>query len=165
MRIRSSWIFDCSPDQIWPHFLHARMDDRRPLLFRFGIPKPMSCKVLEGEAKVGNTRQCNTDLGTINQRILICDVNRKLRYRMQESTVWCGDWVDVLEDEFTLTPLDGNRTRVERKTEFRSKGRFRLLKQLGMWLALVQAHRYASSNWRRLSMARKAPGKLEEIAA
>ena len=165
MNIRSSWVFDCTPDHIWPHFLHARMDDRRPLLFRFGIPKPMSCKVLEGTPQVGNTRQCTTDLGTIDQRILVCDVNSKLRYRMQKSTVWCGDWVELLEDEFTLTPLDGNRTKVERVTEFRAKGRFNLLKQLALRIALGQAHHYASTNWRRLAMKRKASADTTGIVA
>lgn len=165
MQLHSSWIFDCDARHIWPHFFHAKMDDRRPFLFRLGIPKPMSCKVLEGSANVGNTRQCTTDLGTINQRIEMCDENETLRYRMQESTVWCGDWVDVLVDEFTLTPLGDNRTRVERKTTFKTKGHLRLLKRLGMRIALGQAHRYASTNWRRLAMARKIEADVKEIAA
>ncbi|SDO46818.1 hypothetical protein [Phyllobacterium sp. OV277] len=160
MIIRSEWVFDCEPQHIWPHFLHAKMDNTRPFLFRFGVPKPMSCRVLEDRAAVGNTRQCTTDRGTINQRILILDENRQLQYKMQESTVWCRDWVGYLEDTFTLTPLPGGRTRVERTTRFGAAGALRPLKQLGLWVSLRQAHAYASRNWRRLAYQRK-----EEMAA
>ncbi|SFA96293.1 hypothetical protein SAMN03159496_01204 [Rhizobium sp. NFR07] len=154
MQIRSEWVFDCEAQHIWPNFLQSKMDATRPILFRFGIPKPMSCKVLEGEGKVGNTRQCTTDLGTIDQRILTFEENRKLRYRMIRSTVWCRDWVGHLEDEFSLTPLDGGRTRVERQTEFKAAGWFSGLKQIALWAALRQAHVYAARNWRRLATER-----------
>lgn len=155
MEIRSHWTFDCRPDHVWSHFLKARMDDTRPFLFRLGIPKPVSCRVLEGSPAVGHTRQCTTDRGTIDQRILVLDPGRKLVYRMIGSTVWCRDWVGFLEDEFTLTPLTNGQTRVARRTTFRAEGPFRLLRQAGLWLALRQAHRYASRNWRRLAMAKK----------
>ena len=124
MEIHSQWTFDCRPEHVWPHFLHARMDDTRPLLFRLGVPKPVSCRVLEGVPAVGNTRQCTTDRGTIDQRILVLDEPRRLRYRMVASTVWCRDWVGLLEDEFTLTPIEGGRTRVERRTVFSARGLF-----------------------------------------
>lgn len=153
MEIHSQWTFDCRPEHVWPHFLHARMDDTRPLLFRLGVPKPVSCRVLEGVPAVGNTRQCTTDRGTIDQRILVLDEHRRLRYRMVASTVWCRDWVGLLEDEFTLTPIDGGGTRVERRTVFSARGLFKPIRQIGLWLALQQAHRYAARNWRRLAMA------------
>ncbi len=38
MEIRSRWTFECRPEHVWPHFLHARMDDTRPLLFRLDAP-------------------------------------------------------------------------------------------------------------------------------
>ena len=70
MVISSSWVFECRPEDIYPHFFFATMDETRPIAFRLGIPKPISCKVLEGEAKVGNTRQCTTDMGYIRQEIV-----------------------------------------------------------------------------------------------
>jgi hypothetical protein len=155
MRIDSEWVFECEARHIWPNFLQSTMDETRPILFRFGIPKPMSCKVLEGEGMIGNTRQCTTDLGTIDQRILTFDENRRLRYRMIRSTVWCRDWVGHLEDEFSLTPLGDGRTRVKRQTEFKAAGWFSGLKQIALWAALRQAHVYAARNWRRLAAERK----------
>ncbi|MDS0860974.1 hypothetical protein NUV25_25010 [Burkholderia pseudomultivorans] len=84
------------------------------------------------------------------------DHNRRLRYRMIASTVWCRDWVDLLEDEFTLTPIDDGNTRVERRTVFRARGFLKPVRQLGLWLALRQAHWYAARNWRRLASGAKA---------
>ncbi|NTF30545.1 hypothetical protein G6L88_00445 [Rhizobium skierniewicense] len=127
------------------------MDSSKPFLFRLGIPKPVSCKVLEGHGALGNTRQCTTDRGTIDQRILDYVPNRKLRYRMIDSTVWCKDWIGTLEDDFTLVPIGPNRTRVERRSDFTARGLLALVRQLALWIALKQAHRYASKNWRRLS--------------
>ncbi|MBP0617059.1 SRPBCC family protein [Jiella mangrovi] len=155
MRLHSEWVFPCEPEDIWPHFTKARMDDTRPLMFCFGIPKPMSCKVLEGEASVGRTRQCTTDRGTIDQRILVFEPNRRLAYRMIASTVWCRNWVGHLEDEFTLTPLGGGQTRVERTTTFEARGMLRIIRRLGLLIALKQAHAYAARNWRRLAQERQ----------
>ena len=132
MKMSSEWVFECEPQHIWPHFLHSTMDETRPVLFHFGISKPVSCRVLRGTAAIGNTRQCTTDRGTINQRILALDENRMLQYRMQESTVWCRDWVGYLEDTFTLSPLVGGRTRVRRTTRFAAAGAFRPLKLIGL---------------------------------
>ncbi|WZB73882.1 hypothetical protein WJ972_21815 [Achromobacter insuavis] len=133
MQIESRWLFPCEPQHIWPHFLHARMDDSRPLLFRLGVPKPISCKVLEGAAAVGHTRQCTTDRGTIDQRILILQPGERLRYQMQRSTVWCADWVGTLVDTFELRPLPGQGTEVRRTTQFEAAGRWRWAKRLGLW--------------------------------
>lgn len=165
MQIQSQWIFNCAPHHIWPHFLHAKMDTSRPLLFRLGIPKPMSCKVLEGHGAVGNTRQCTTDRGTIDQHILDYQPNRKLRYRMIDSTVWCKDWIGNLEDEFTLIPMGPDVTRVERRSQFTARGVLAPVKQIALWFALKQAHRYASKNWRRLSDETLASKRHREAVA
>ncbi|UCE90693.1 MAG: hypothetical protein JSW10_11925 [Pseudomonadota bacterium] len=151
MKLESEWIFDCMPEHVWPHFFTAEMDLARPLGFRLGVPKPISCRVLEGEAAVGNTRQCKTDQGYIDQEILACDDNRKLTYSMKSSTLWSNDWVGELIDTFELVPLDSNRTRVVRTTVFDSQRPFKVLKRYALWFALRQAHRYASKNWRRLA--------------
>ncbi|NTJ41173.1 hypothetical protein G6L28_00985 [Agrobacterium larrymoorei] len=153
MNIQSKWVFNCAPHHIWPHFLHARMDTSKPLLFRLGVPKPVSCKVLEGEGAVGNTRQCTTDRGTIDQTILDYQSNRRLRYRMIDSNVWCKNWIGYLEDEFVLVPPGENITILKRHSTFSTRGPFTFMKTLALWLALKQAHRYASRNWRRLGYA------------
>ena len=109
MKIQSSWLFDCLPEDIYAHFFAAKMDDTYPLVFRLGIPKPISCKVLEGEAKIGHTRQCTTDKGYIRQNIVELEENHKLVYQMKESSVWCKNWVSFLQDSFILEPINSNQ--------------------------------------------------------
>lgn len=131
------------------------MDDTYPIAFRLGIPKPLSCKVLEGEPKVGHTRQCTTDKGYIRQNIVELNQNSKLVYQMKESNVWCKDWVSFLQDSFILEPIENNQTLVTRITEFRGVKFIPVISTLALWFSLKQAHRYASKNWRRLSTQTK----------
>ena len=155
MKIKSSWIFDCLPDDIYPHFFNAQMDDTYPLAFRLGIPKPLSCKVLEGEPRVGHTRQCTTDKGYIRQNIIELEENSRLVYQMKDSNVWCKNWVSFIQDSFILESINSNQTRVTRITEFKGVKSIPGLSTLALWFSLRQAHRYASSNWRRLSSQTK----------
>jgi len=99
--------------------MKATMDDTYPLAFRLGIPKPLSCKVLKGEPKVGNTRQCTTDKGYIQQDIVELVENTRLVYQMKDSNIWCKDWVSFLQDSFMLQAIDDNKTQVTRITEFK----------------------------------------------
>jgi len=151
MVISSSWLFECRPEDIYPHFFFATMDETRPIAFRLGIPKPISCKVLEGEAKVGNTRQCTTDMGYIRQEIVELIDNEKLVYEMRETNVWCRRWVEFLQDTFLLEAVESDRTRVRRITEFRGAKSIPVLSTLALWFSLRQAHKYAAKNWRRMS--------------
>ena len=164
VKIQSSWIFDCSPEDIFPHFFFARMDESYPVAFRLGIPKPLSCKVLEGEPRVGNTRQCTTDRGYIQQEIVELIQDRKLVYEMRETDVWCRNWVSFLQDTFLLEPIEGSRSRVRRVTEFRGVASIPVLSTLALWFSLKQAHRYAAKNWRRLSSDLKEQRVASAIA-
>ena len=131
------------------------MDDTYPIAFRLGIPKPISCKILEGEPKVGNTRQCTTDRGYIRQDIIELTENSKLVYQMIDSNVWCKDWVSFLQDSFLLEYLDNNKTKVKRITEFKGVKHIPVISTIALWFSLKQAHQYASKNWRRLSTESK----------
>lgn len=131
------------------------MDDTYPIAFRLGIPKPISCKILEGEPKVGNTRQCTTDRGYIRQDIIELTENSKLVYQMIDSNVWCKDWVSFLQDSFLLEYLDNNKTKVKRITEFKGVKYIPVISTIALWFSLKQAHQYASKNWRRLSTESK----------
>ncbi|AOL06535.1 hypothetical protein WI95_21430 [Burkholderia contaminans] len=48
------------------------------------------------------------------------------------------------------------------RTAFSARGLFKPVRQIGLWLALQQAHRYAVRNWRHLAMA--AQGQAGEMA-
>lgn len=156
MKIKSTWVFDCLPEDVYTHYFCATMDNTYPIAFRLSIPKPMSCKVLEGEPKIGNTRQCTTDKGYIRQNITELKENNKLVYQMKESNVWCKDWVSFLQDSFILEPIGDNQTSVKRVTEFSGVKFIPIISTLALWFSLRQAHKYASKNWKRLSSQSKA---------
>jgi len=42
MKIKSTWIFDCLPEDIYPHFFFSTMDGSYSIAFRLGIPEPLS---------------------------------------------------------------------------------------------------------------------------
>jgi hypothetical protein len=156
MHVKSEWVFDCEPQYIWPHFLSATMDNSRPLMFRVGVPKPVSCRILDDTIAVGGTRQCTTERGTSDQQILEFTENKRLHYRMINSSMPLSHWIESLEDTFTLTSLPDGKTRVGRSTQFSANGAFKLLKSIGIAVFLRQTHSYAARNWRRLSYAKAA---------
>lgn len=156
MKIGSSWIFDCLPEDIYPHFFCSTMDNSYPLAFRHGIPKPISCKVLEGEAKIGNTRQYTTDKGYIQQNIIELEENHPLVNQIKDNNVWCINRVSFLQDSFMLEKLGNNKTRGKRVTELKGVIHIPVISTIALWFSLKQAHRYASNKWCRLSTATKA---------
>ena len=168
MRLRSEWYFDCEPRHIWPHFLKAEMDSARPWMFRFGMPKPVSCRLVENEIAVGGTRRCTTERGVSDQKILSFTDGRRLHYRMINSSMPMSHWIDTLEDTFSLEPVAPGLTLVVRQTTFKAKGWFGFLRGLAIMLFLKQTHIYAARNWRRLAYelaARDERGLSDEFAA
>ena len=51
MKIESSWIFDCSPEDIFPHFFFAQMDATCPLAF-LGWPKQVPSGIMAPESRL-----------------------------------------------------------------------------------------------------------------
>lgn len=151
MRLRSEWYFDCEPRHIWPHFLKAEMDDSRPLMFRFGMPKPVGCRIVDEKIAVGSTRRCTTERGTSDQQILSFTDGRRLHYRMINSSMPMSHWIGALEDTFSLEHVAPGLTLVVRDTRFTAKGAMGFLKGLAIMVFLKQTHVYAARNWRRLA--------------
>jgi len=108
------------------------MDESYPLAFRLGIPKPPSCKVLEGQPKVDNTRQCTTDRGYIQQEIDDLIENRKLVYEMRENNAWWRNCVSFRHATLLLEPTEGNRASVREVTEFPGVAAYAVLTALPM---------------------------------
>ena len=153
MQITSTVDIDAPPDRIYPLFLQAQMDDRVPMAFRFGLPKAMSCSIIQGDGGVGSIRRCITTRGFMDQRIETAEPDRHFAYRLIDSDYWGQPFIGHVADDITLTPLADGRTRVRRVTSFDAKGLLKLPGRVIMRQGFRHAHRYANENWQRLAGA------------
>lgn len=153
MKLVSTVDIDAPPDNIYPLFLNATMDKRIPLAFRFGLPKAVSCSIIEGDGGVGSIRRCITTRGFMDQVIEGAEPNSRFAYRLIDSDYWGQPFIGHVADEITLEPLANGHTRVRRTTSFDATG---MLKWPGRWvmrLGFLHAHRYANENWQRIASA------------
>lgn len=152
--LKSSKIIETAPEKIWPAFFNAKMDDRYPLAFRLGLPKPIECMIIEGDGKPGSIRRCVTTRGNMDQKILQADPYTQFTYELVDSTYWGQPFIALVRDEISLKPLGNNRTEVTRITHFNGKGG--ILSGIAtyvMRLGFMTAHRYAYENWQRLALS------------
>ncbi|MGC4016872.1 MAG: SRPBCC family protein [Luteolibacter sp.] len=151
-KIRTACVIDAPPEAVWPLLCSSKMDTRIPCAFRLGIPKPVECRLPEGEGGVGRERQCVSNRGIIHQRITCWDAPRCLRFQMEDTNLYFRPCVTSIEEAFELEALDGERTRVVRTTTLAVVGMGRFLKSAIMLAGLKCVHRYVFRNWRRLAV-------------
>ncbi len=155
MIVRTEFLFRNDPERIWPRLCHATMDTRRPCLFRFGIPKPVECRLPSEHGEVGATRECVSDHGTIQQRILEWVPPARLKFEMVSTDLDFRRHVDTLVDTFELRPLGPESTLVIRTSELRLHGPLAWIRAPGLWIGMKQVHRYVFQNWATLDPPRQ----------
>lgn len=150
MKLSTTHLYKTTPEQLWPLLFGSKMDENKPCRFLFGLPKPMECKLEDGTGGVGASRQCISDKGTIQQRILEWKPNEKLSFEMAETNLYFGPCVDSILERFELNKIDSETTTITRTTEFKmKKNRIHLI--LPMYIGLKSIHKYVFKNWDRLS--------------
>ncbi len=153
MIVKTRWRFSRPPEVVWPLLCGAHMEPARGWLFRFGLPQPRECRLPSGEGGVGGSRQCESDQGVIDQRILTWDPPRRLSFRMEDSDIPRLSWVSEIVDDFHLVPTEAGGTTATRTTRVRTAGRLRWMKAVLLWVGLKQIHRFVFKNWLRLSQS------------
>lgn len=124
------------------------MDRSSTLLFKFGVPQPIECRLPEGHGGVGSERECVSDQGVVHQRILVWVPEEKLSFRMEKTDLASARSVPDIEDTFDLAPT-ATGVAVTRTTSARVIGSFRPLKKIALFLALKHVHRYVFRNWEK----------------
>ena len=152
-QLTSSVVIDAPPEAIWPLFFTARMDDRIPLPFRFGLPKAVSCSIIAGDGTPGSMRRCITTRGYMDQVIERAEPMARFGYRLIESDYWGQGHIGHVSDDIRLERITPTQTRLHRVTRFDAKGELRWPGLWGMRLGFIAAHRYANENWKRLAEA------------
>jgi hypothetical protein len=152
MIIRTVWHFRQPPRVIWPLLCNARMEPTASCLFGLGVPQPEQCRLPEGHGGVGNTRQCVSDRGVIEQTILVWDEPHHLAFSMDRSDLYFRSCVPSIVDDFELVPTPQGGTRATRTTSVTVLGWFRWAKGTALRVGLKKVHRFVFGNWERLAM-------------
>lgn len=150
MKIQTKAILPKPPHAVWPLLCNSHMDEHIPCLFRFGIPKPVECKLPPGEGGVGLARQCISDQGKMNQKITVWEKDKKLCFEMKDTDMYFGACVTSIKEQFELLPLENNQTQITRTTEFQVSGFLKIPKSLLIWIGLKNVHRYVFKNWKMI---------------
>lgn len=150
MKIVSRTTLPGSPEEIWPLLCSSKMELGTACLFQLGLPRPVECRLPGGSGGVGEERQCISDRGVIRQRITGWEAPRRLKFEMEETTLYFRPCVASIREEFLLTPRNDKQTEVRRTTEIEVTGFASRLKGLGIWVGMKKIHCYVFRNWRRI---------------
>ncbi len=142
MLVRTTAIIVKPPREIWTLLCNSQMDARIPLPFRFGIPKPVECRLPSGVGGAGQQRQCISNLGTINQRITLWEEDKTLMFEMIDTDMYFGRHVTSIKERFDLAGEGERNTKITRTTDFKVKGRAGIFKSLMVWVGLKSVHHY-----------------------
>jgi hypothetical protein len=149
MRVRTSVVIGKPAATLWPLLCDSRMDPRMPCFFRLGIPKPVECRLPDGEGRAGARRECVSQRAVVHQRITAWEPARRLQFHMEDTNLHFRPCVSALREEFLLEPLDSERTRLTRTTDLTTTGVFPWAKAMIMAVGLKCVHRYVFRNWAR----------------
>ncbi len=130
--VRTAVEINAPPEVVWRHVIaFPPLPEPTELLFRLGIAYPVAARI-EG-AGVGACRYCVFSTGAFVEPIIVWDAPRQLRFRVVENppalvelspyaplpTPHTHGFFIAEQGEFRLTPLPGNRTRLEGTTWYR----------------------------------------------
>jgi hypothetical protein len=162
MKVRTSWTIAASPRCVWPLLCSAEMELPPPILFLLGIPRPVMCRLPSGVGGVGQPRECVSDKGTIKQRIVEWQEQRRLCFQMTDTDISFLRHIHAIVDSFDLEATPTGRTRVTRTTEVVIAGRFQTAKAIAVCLGLKIVHRYVFRNWTLLAQKALPDCKMEK---
>lgn len=147
MRVRTVWNLPHTEQQTWGLLCSSQMS-RKPYspLFHLGLPRPVECRIPEGEGGVDRERRCISDTGSIQQRISVWEPNSHLRFHMVRSDLAQSSIFDELVEDFHLEKATRTTTRVTRITTARLKSRYYALCPF-VKVGFKTVHGYVFSNW------------------
>jgi hypothetical protein len=163
MTIRTRRTFDSTSDAIWPLLCNSRMETAASPVFKFGVPVPVECRLPDGHGGVGSERQCVSDQGVVHQRILEWAPQTHLVFRMEQTDLFFGQFVDEMVESFDLVQ-NPQGVELTRTTNVWVRGRLALLKKCFLYLGVKQVHRYVFRNWQRLASSHTLSANRRAIA-
>lgn len=147
MRVRTTWTIPKPRATVWTLLCSSRMDDGRPCGAWLGIPKPVACRLPAGGG-IGARRQCISERGLVDQRIVVWDEPRRLSFAMESTNLGFGRQVKAIVETFELTEVDAVTTRVTRTTEITLSSPC-VPRAVMIAIGIKSVHRYVFRNWAR----------------
>ena len=151
MRVSTRWRIPRPPSVVWPLLCNARMEPVMSCAFGLGVPRPEECSLPSGPGGVGAVRQCRSNRGIIQQRILEWDAPRRLKFEMEKTDLFFRDCIPRMTETFDLVEEPRGRTALIRTTQAEISGLCPRSKGLLLWLALKRIHWFVFRNWERLA--------------
>lgn len=87
MKLTTIQLFTAKPAQLRSLLFNSKMDAKQPCYLLCGLPKPVECRLKDGEGGVGNTRECISDKGVIIPEILEWKPSETLRFALKETDI------------------------------------------------------------------------------
>ena len=150
MIVQTSCQINASADTIWPLLCNSRMEATQSCLFGLGVPQPEQCRLPDGHGGVGSSRQCISDKGIVEQKILVWDEPKHLSFKMEKTDIYFRKCVREIVESFELVPADDGKTILTRTTNVTLQGRFQSIKGLILFIGLKKVHRFVFRNWQCL---------------
>lgn len=150
MAVATTWHFQFPASSLWPLLCNSKMVQGGSPIFKLGIPLPLECRLPEGEGGAGSERECVSDKGTIHQRIVTWEPEKKLSFKMEKADFEILSGVTGIEDTFDLIPSDHEVT-VTRTTVVELSGSILFMKKIRLFFGLRQVHRFVFQNWQSLA--------------
>jgi hypothetical protein len=141
--------FDASPEAVWNQLKAMdRVAVEKHWLMKAGLPVPVACRLDRDQERVGGTRTCYFERGSIEETITIWDPPRRMRFNIVRSGMPGRHWLGFRDAEYVLEP-DSTGTRVSRSTLITSQLRpawyWRRMERMGV----DTEHRYIFEHVRR----------------
>lgn len=146
MKVTTSALLPAAPADVWPLLCGSTMNRDTPCLFRFGVPKPVECRLPAGAGAAGARRECISNQGRVQQRILRWEPPSLLTFEMVETDLFFSRYVSAIEERFDLH-AEGVKTRIVRTTRVSLQPGRSVVRALQLHVGLKQVHRYVFRNW------------------
>ncbi|GAB3013956.1 hypothetical protein GCM10027051_16560 [Niabella terrae] len=150
MQLSTRYIYQANPEQLWPLLFGSQMDERHPCRMLCGLPKPVECRLEDGQGGVGRHRECISDKGIIKQEILQWEPARLLEFKMVDTNIYFKPCVTEIIERFELQAKGDGQTVFTRRTRFRLRFPASLFAVLPMYIGLKSIHYYVCRNWESL---------------
>ncbi|MFC4336256.1 SRPBCC family protein [Salininema proteolyticum] len=147
MKVRTSHPIPKPIEAVWPLLCDSRTTlPHRSLLFRLGLPRPVECRLPDGEGGVGQQRECVSADGSVTQEITAWEPPYRLEFRMVRTNLIHRLFTDEVVERFELESIAAGSTQVTRTTTVKLKKPFFLACPF-VKLGVRTVHRFVITNW------------------